>query len=181
MAVSLHTSFKILAMETNNAKMLLAAITDEGTELMGLLSPLREEQINTIPFKDSWTAAQLATHVTKSNKAIAQAMEMEGAPAVRDPAEKVQGLKDTFLNFNHKMKSPAFIVPEEGQYKKEKMMAALAKSNEALKENAGKANLVEMINLPAAFGEITKLELLHFVWYHTKRHNHQLKNILQHI
>lgn len=165
----------------NNTKMLLAAITDEEAELVGMLLQLREKQINAIPFKDSWTAAQLATHITKSNKAIAQALEMEGVPAARDPAEKVQGLKDTFLNFNHKMKSPAFIVPEEGEYKKEKIMTALTKSNEALKENAGKADLAEMINLPAAFGEITKLELLHFVWYHTKRHNHQLKNILQHI
>ena len=32
-------------------------------------------------------------------------------------------------------------------------------------------------NLPV-FGEITKLELLHFVLYHTQRHIHQLKKIL---
>jgi len=38
-------------------------------------------------FKDKWTAAQLAPHVTKSNSAIAQAMKLM-KDAERDPAKK---------------------------------------------------------------------------------------------
>jgi DinB superfamily len=171
----------ICLLRTNPIKELFTSIDEAASELTGLLSPLSEEQINTVPFKYSWTPAQLATHVTKSNKGMAQALEMEGKPANRNPGEKIKELKDTFLNFSIKMKSPDFIVPEPGPYKKEAMMASLKKSNEQLKENAGKANTNEMINLPAAFGEITKLELIHFVLYHTQRHIHQLKNILPHI
>ena len=37
-------------------------------------------------------------------------------------------------------------------------------------------NLSEMIS-HSLFGEVTKLELLHFVVYHTQRHIHQLKKI----
>jgi predicted transcriptional regulator YdeE len=170
----------ICMLKADPAKALLAAIGDAATELQALLAPLDEKKANTIPFKDSWTAAQLATHVTKSNKAMAQAMEMEGKQTGRNPAERAKELKDTFLNFSIKFKSPAFIVPAEDQYKKESVIAALKKSNDQLKENAGRVNTAETINLPA-FGEITKLELLYFVLYHTKRHIHQLKNIVKHI
>ena len=160
---------------------LLAAISETAAGLMLLLLPLSEEQINTIPFKNSWTAAQLAIHITKSNHGMAQALAMEGKPALRKPDARVGQLKNTFLNYGITMKSPAFIEPAAGFYKKDYVVTALKKSNERLKEHAMVANLNDMINLPAAFGEITKLELFHFVIYHTQRHIAQLKNILKHL
>ncbi|MEO5591131.1 MAG: DinB family protein [Chitinophagaceae bacterium] len=162
-------------------KELFVSIDEAAMELMHLMLPLSESQMNAVPFKDSWTAAQLATHVTKSNNGMVQALEMEGKPATRKPDERVKELKDTFLDFSTKLKSPDFIIPESGEYRKELVIGALKKSNDKLKKSAAKANPDEMISLPAAFGEITKLELFHFVLYHTKRHIHQLKNIVQHI
>ena len=167
--------------KTPEVKELFAAINKVATELMALLLPLSEEQINVTPFTDSWTAAQLATHVTKSNNGMAQALEMQGKPAERKPDERVKELKDTFLNYELKMKSPPFIVPEPGPYNKDAVIEALKKSNAVVKENMEKADPNEIINLPAAFGEITKLELFHFVLYHTQRHVHQLKNIIKHL
>lgn len=160
-------------------KELFLAVDIVTAELMGLLLPLSEEKINAVPFKDSWTAAQLATHITKSNNGMAQALQMHGKTAHRKPDERVKELKDTFLNYSIKMQSPPFIVPEPGPYKKEAVIAALKKSNEKVKDNMDKTEPGEMINLPAAFGEITKLELFHFVLYHTTRHVHQLKNIIK--
>ncbi len=150
-------------------------------EFLELISSLTETQINTIPFAKSWTAAQVATHVTKSNFGIAQALQMEGKPAQRSSDMRIKELSDTFLDFSIKMQSPAFIVPEDVQYKKEAVLSLLQKSNEQLSNQINTANPEEMINLPAAFGEITKLELVHFVLYHTQRHLRQLKNIVGHI
>ena len=53
-----------------------------------------------------------------------------------------------------------------------------ADADKKLKDAAHAANLPELLNLPP-IGELTKLELLHFVLYHTQRHIQQLKNILQ--
>ena len=160
---------------------ILKEMDEVSLELQQLILPLSEEQMNTIPFKDSWTAAQLATHVKKSNNGMAQAMEMNGKPAERNSVSRVKELREMFLNYSIKFKSPAFIVPADEHYKKEAVIGALKKSNDYLKMNAFKADPNEMIDLPAAFGEITKLELLHFVVYHTQRHIHQLRNILQYI
>jgi hypothetical protein len=156
---------------------LFVSLDKASSELLGMIASLSESALNWVPFKDSWTAAQLAAHVTKSNASIAQALNMEAKPADRDPGERVQELKSMFLDFTVKFKSPGFIVPTQDYYEKETLLVKLKKSAELLKETAGKVNLPEMISLPA-FGEITKLELLYFVLYHTQRHIHQLKNIM---
>jgi hypothetical protein len=36
-------------------------------EMLQLVSSFNEEEMNSVPFKDSWTAAQVADHITKSN------------------------------------------------------------------------------------------------------------------
>ena len=164
------------ATEINTAE-LFAALDGTTNELMELIASVDQQRINAAPFKDSWTPAQLIVHVTKSNRAIAQGLLMKGSPAERHPDAGVQQLKKMFLDFNIKYQSPKFIVPEEEDYNKEEIIAALKKSIERLRDVREKINLSEIISLPP-FGEVTKLELLHFVLYHTTRHIHQLKNIL---
>jgi hypothetical protein len=162
--------------ETLDKPELLNAIDEPVSELQGLISSLDEKEINTVPYKDSWTAAQLFQHVTKSTNGMAKAIRKESKPAGRDAGERIPELKKTFLDFSIKLKSPDFIIPEAGPYEKQAVINALDKSFEQLKEGANNANLTEMIEgLP--FGPITKLELLHFVLYHTQRHLHQMEKI----
>ena len=156
---------------------LITAFDDIASQLLEMVEPLSETSLNTVPFKNSWTAAQLTTHVTKSNSSIAQALNMEGKPAEREPGERVQELKKIFLDLSTKFQSPEFILPAQDTYEKDILVAKFKRSIERLKAAAATVNLSEIINLPI-FGEITKLELLHFVLYHTQRHNHQLKNIV---
>lgn len=150
------------------------------TELLQLLSSTEEKKINTVPFKDSWTAAQVAEHIKKSNRSITQAMNLEGKATERNPEERTPELKKMFLNFEIKFKSPDFILPTESNYEKDKLITDLKKSIEHLEKVSNEVNLSESIKHPA-FGEVTKLELLYFVLYHTQRHLHQIKNILSEI
>jgi hypothetical protein len=176
-------SIKKRNMENNNtieSADIAAQVDKTGYELCQLLASLSEEQFNKVPFANSWTAAQLAVHVTKSNNGISQGMAMKGKPALRRPAERVAELKKIFLNFEHKFKSPDFIVPAPGLYEKNATGAALKRSLDQLKEKSRNADLSEEITF-AVLGEITKLELLYFVLYHTQRHIHQLRNIIQHL
>ena len=145
--------------------------------LQSQVSSVDEQQLNSTPFEDSWTPAQLAIHVTKSNNAIAQGLRMNGRPANRNIDEAVPQLKKMFLDFGVKYKSPQFIVPEEGNNDKQEIIEALKRSIERLKTLRNEIDLSEMISLPP-FGEVTKLELLHFVLYHTTRHVHQLNNMI---
>ena len=164
--------------ETLNTKQLFTSLGETWVELVNMISSTNESRINAVPFEGSWTATQLATHVIKSNKAITQGLHMEGKPAERNPEAGVPHLKKMFLNFETKFQSPEFIVPENIHFERERIITALQKSIEQLKKTRNNVELTEMINLPI-FGEVTKLELLYFVLYHTQRHNHQLRKILK--
>jgi len=164
--------------EKINTKELFESFDDCRFNLVELVTSLSEKQINTIPFENSWNAGQVMEHVTKSNTGIAKALNIEGKPADRKPDERVEELKDMFLDFTIKFKSPEFIRPTKNSYSKETVTEDLENSVELLKEVSRNANLAESIKHPA-FGEITKLELLHFVKFHMLRHLRQLKNIAE--
>ncbi len=159
-----------------NTQHLFESLDKTTAELIELISFADAVKINSIPFRDSWTAAQLAAHVTKSNKAIIQAMGMDGKKTQRDPGERIPELKSMFLNFKIKFQSPDFILPDQRTYEKDMLVADLKTSIERFKTTAREIDFTEIINLPS-FGEITKLELAWFVLYHTQRHIHQLKKI----
>ncbi|HVZ97655.1 MAG TPA: DinB family protein [Chitinophagaceae bacterium] len=166
--------------ETVDTRELFDHLDETWHALMNLVSSVPETLVNKVPFAGSWTVAQLATHVTKSNNAIAQGLDMKGTAAKRPADEGVLRLRKMFLNFDTKFQSPEFITPENKEYSKEEVITHLENSIARLKNRRITADLCEVINMKV-FSEITKLELLHFVLYHTQRHIHQLKNIIQKI
>jgi len=141
-----------------------------------LFNELDTQQVNKIPYQGSWTAAQVLEHITKS---IADAPKVLGTPTEpmqRDPQEKIEGLRKTFLDFSTKMKSPAFIEPSEVFHDKETTLANFNNNFEALIKITPSANDNDVVkNTP--FGDISKLELLHFFLFHSQRHLHQLQNM----
>ncbi|MEP6617264.1 MAG: DinB family protein [Ginsengibacter sp.] len=160
---------------TNN---ILTEIDQARSAMLELIVPLDENKINTVPYKDSWTAGQLFRHVSKSVDGMAKAMQMEATAAERDPGERIDDLKKNFLDFSKKMKSPDFIVPAPGPYQKETTIDELEKAFEQFKQSTDHANLSGLLEkLP--LGPITKLELLHFVLFHTQRHLYQLNKICE--
>jgi len=164
--------------EISGKEELLSAIDETVSQLLGLMSSLDEEKVNTPPYKDSWTAGQVFRHVAKSTNGLAKAMRRESNPAERYPGERIPELKKIFLDFSVKLKSPDFIIPEEGPYQKKFISEELIGSFGRLKENTNNANLTDIVNgLP--FGQVTKLEMLHFVLYHTERHLHQMTKICE--
>ena len=82
-----------------NTTSLFNSLDNTSIELISLVQNEDEETLNKIPFKNSWTAAQVLIHITKSNKAIAQGLQMQGMPAERNPEENAVHLKKMFLDF----------------------------------------------------------------------------------
>ena len=153
-------------------------VTDTNQRFRQLFASVQDEQINVVPFKDSWTAGQVAEHVLKSETAMLEALHSPAKKADRDPFSHVEHLKNAFLNFSVKMKSPEFIVPEQKEYNKSEALQHLDAIAIGLDETIKQANTEEMVTgLP--LGEITKGEIIHFIVYHTQRHIHQLQQILQ--
>jgi len=165
-----------LVKETSNKIEILAAIDVAISGMLEMMSRLGNDEVNIVPYKDSWTAGMLFRHVSKSLNAMSKALRTDARPAERDAGAKIPELKKTFLDFSTKMKSPDFIVPEDGPYEKQAILEELKNSLMQLKESSANANLTDLVEgLP--LGDITKLEIIHFVLYHTQRHEHQMKKI----
>jgi len=167
-----------MATEALDTTEILAATSDAISQITDLMSAVDEDKVNTVPYEGSWTTPQLLRHVTKSINGMTRAMQMEAKPAKRDPSERIDELKKIFLDFSKKLTQPDFIVPEERIYEKQSALEELNKSFSRFKESAAGANLDDLVEgLP--LGPITKLEIIHFVLYHTQRHLHQMKKICE--
>lgn len=161
-------------------KSIAAELDKAMKETISLISSANESNINKVPFKDSWTAAQTARHLIKAGSGMVEMFNTEAPKANRVADEKAAELKDILLNFDLKMDSPDFIVPEDKQYTKEELIIETDKIREETIEVLKTAQLDE---IPETEDDnplkgYTKLELLHFAVYHTQRHNRQIRNIL---
>lgn len=148
-------------------------------ETLQLLSSFNEKEMNTVPFEGSWTAAQVCQHLFKSENGMDELLYAPAQPVDRNPEERADWLKEMFLNFDIKMKSPDFILPEDKHYEKAELAGPLEEVKDKMVEAAQNVNLTEVAPLPDGHPLIgsTKLEMVHFITYHTIRHNHQLKKI----
>lgn len=144
-----------------------------------LLSKLNHEELNSVPFKRSWTAAQAADHLIKAGTGMDKLLAAPAPAATRRPDEKAKEFRDLFLDFTTKMQSPDFILPDKDAYEKEWLIKNLEEVKNTTVSAAKKASLNEVPQLQEGhpLQGTTKLELLYFMAYHTQRHNRQIENI----
>jgi hypothetical protein len=148
-------------------------------ELLELLSSFGPVAFNTIPFPGSWTAGQVGAHLFKSYEGIPQLFKIPGVKTERDPGAKKELIKTDFLDISIRMQSPEFIVPEQKTYDQALLLQQLSNIADRIVEVAEKLNMSEectAFTLPV-YGNLTRLEWMYFLSFHTQRHIHQLKKI----
>ena len=156
---------------------------DETTEgLLQTISSFTPENFNKIPFENSWTAAQVADHILKSEIGMPQLLQSRTVVTEREPDAMVQQIKDVFLDYSTKMKAPDFLIPTNDPQHKNDMYAKIETERKAVKP------VIEAIDLtlsypdfpfPGGFGVLTGLEWVTFMNCHSKRHTHQMQVILE--
>ena len=90
-------------------KELQSEINKTFSELGEIISSFDEDQFNLIPFEGSWTAGQVTQHVTLSISGFEKIMNGSIAETERSPDALKQKIKEIFLDFTTKIKSPDFI------------------------------------------------------------------------
>lgn len=159
---------------------LIKAIAATETELMNTLNGFAADQINTIPFKNSWTAGQVVDHVLKSGTGAFEVMHAPCEKTSRAYNEKEEMLKNIFLDFSIKMKSPLEILPTNAALQKDQLVNNVQHLFSKIRNAAATLDLTEScmaFEFPGQ-GALTRYEWLRFFTFHTQRHTLQLKNIL---
>ena len=160
-------------------KDILIEMEETARKLLQTVTAFPHEQFNSIPFEDSWTAAQVSDHILKSVSGAWEMLYTATKPTNRPPERKAEAIKAMFLDFETKMKSPEFVLPGNSPMEKETLVNALEEIMAKLVSAIKSLNLSETctaFELPG-FGEFTRAEWAWFAIYHTQRHTRQLKNI----
>jgi hypothetical protein len=147
--------------------------------LENTLSKFDTAQINSVPFKGSWTAGQLAEHLILANSGFLQVINGPVTETDKPADLMVERIKNDFLNFNVKFNSPEEIYPEDKVYNQYALLESLKQIRDGISTSIADLDLTKTCSsfeLPG-YGFLTRLEAVYFVIYHTQRHVHQLKNI----
>ena len=150
------------------------------TELAEMFASIDENLVNVVPFDGSWTAAQLVQHMIISNGGFLETITGTVEDTARVPDQKVEDIRDTFLNFSVKLQAPEFVRPALIDYDKNTLVESLFSIRNGLDYALEVLDLTKTctsFKLPA-LGYLTRLEAAHFILYHTQRHIVQLNRIV---
>lgn len=151
-------------------------------DLLKIISSFNENIFNKVPFEGSWTAAQVADHVSKSLSGAAKALYGEVWPTQRKPDEHVEKLRSVFLNFEFKMQSPEFILPAKQKLEKAEVYQRLKEVTDTISKATKTLDLSFTSTIPfPKLPELTRYEWVSFSVFHTQRHIRQLKKIKEHL
>lgn len=144
------------------------------------LSAFNQQEFNKLPGVGSWTPAQVAEHVRKSNKGMLNLLNGPVQETQRNPAALIPQLQPYLTDTTQKRKAPERVEPEDKEYNQEELLSKLNENFNLLKEAAQTLDLTPTCtaySFPVC-GELTRLEVFHFVLYHTQRHTEQVKKML---
>jgi hypothetical protein len=142
------------------------------------VAALSQSEINTVPFPGSWTAAQVTEHLCKSDEAMIKTLNGAVTPTNRPADAGVPNLQAIFLDFSTKLPSPEFIIPSNETFDKESIINRFKAGREQIGKAIQTLDLTATCHMPI-FGEPTRLEIISFVIFHTRRHTNQVKNIAE--
>lgn len=158
-------------------------IVETFKKLNETLSSFSDEEINTVPFKGSWTPGQVVQHIILGNSGYPELFAGNTKPTIRKYDEHVKELEGIFLNFNTKMDAPDFLKPEAKNYNKNALTLSLLKIESDLL-NAVENNDLTLTCLDfqvPGFENFTIYEWINFALVHSQRHTHQLQKISNYI
>lgn len=145
-----------------------------------VLLKYKENQLDIIPSESSWTAGQVCEHIIKANVGIPKLCKGKTERAENDRVERITDLKAIFENYSIKMDSPKSIIPvstENNLYEIINTLKNIESDFLAVIETLDLELICTDFAFPT-FGYLTMAEWIKFGLIHTKRHSHQLENIL---
>ena len=89
-------------MEKIKSEIVLKEYENVTSELIKLISSLREEQLNIKPANQGWTIAQIGQHLNLSYE-VSAILEGNVEEVNRDPCQKLPEIQRLFLNFDIKI------------------------------------------------------------------------------
>lgn len=151
--------------------------------LIEVLANFSEEDFNRKPSANAWSAGEVAEHLWLVESAVNEkVMQGPTQQTKRDPCEKIEQIKRTFLDFEKKF-SAALTKPTALPKNKKDMIEKIKSCRKILRDVIGAEGLEqECLGFNhGLFGLMTKVEWVYYNIYHTERHLQQIERIQKEI
>jgi len=152
------------------------ALTHAFDEFIATFSLFGEEEINNVPFLNSWTPAQVATHIVLATEGVP---DQKTSSSDRPFDAYLSRIRPWWEDLSKKFKSPEQLYPDDKPYRKNEILSALRRCCKKDLSIISEKDLTlicldsELPNI----GFLTRYEWLWFIEMHLKRHIFQLKNM----
>jgi len=156
---------------------LLEALECAFDEFITLFSSFTDDDINRIPFPNSWTPAQVALHIILATNGVP---DRETVVADRPFDAYLPKIRPWWEDLSQKFQSPVPLRPDNKLHLKNKLLAELQRCREKDRVIIADSDLTMIcldMELPTV-GFLTRHEWLWFIEMHVKRHIFQLKNMV---
>lgn len=165
--------------EKLDKKELLSSFDETISELLQALSSFNNEELNTIPFEGSWTAAQVTEHLLKSGIGITKILLGNTVVTERRVNENAESLEAIFIDPTEKAKSAESLWPSSENKEKGKLIDDFKAVMGGIRKVIASSDLSQTcLDFPfPTLGVLTRWEWGIFVICHTKKHIYQIKNI----
>jgi hypothetical protein len=154
------------------------ALANAFDEFISSVSLFDDEQINHIPFINSWTPAQVATHIILATDGFP---DKKVIPTNRPFDDHLSKIRPWWEDLNKKFKSPEPLRPDDKPHQKREILLELYRVREKDLAIVSEKDLTVTCldtELPT-IGHLTRYEWLWFIEMHLRRHSFQLKNMKQ--
>ena len=145
-------------------------------EFIITLSSFNDEEINRIPFTNSWTPAQVVVHIILATDGVP---DRNTKASDRAYNANLPRIRPWWQDLNQKFKSPEPLHPDNKSHNKRELLSELRRCRDKDLLIISEKDLTEVcldLELPT-IGLLTRYEWLWFIEMHLRRHIFQLKNM----
>lgn len=149
--------------------------------LLDVLSDIPKEIFDKQPESKEWSIGKVAEHLIKVEIGTVRLFTGPTEPSARDAEQKVEQIKRRMLDHETKMRAYGPIVPDDKPKDKTKALEKIQNIRQQISSFIDILDLTEIITgfEHPIFGPLTRIEWIYFNIYHSRRHVHQIRLIIE--
>lgn len=151
--------------------------TDAFLDILQMIDPAL---LSVKPSEREWSVLEVCEHIMTLEQTLQFVLNGPTTPLNRQAIRQVAFIKDTFSDFNQRLKAPPRVRPIGRISNLNQVLIGFPKNREMLWEQGDWESIYTGFAHPL-FGQLTKAEWLYFCVFHTQRHLYQIERIMQRI
>lgn len=163
---------------------IIAGDLRENTEnLFRFLDNVDERIFDNKPSDNEWSVKDCCEHIIIIENSLTHILKGNTKETTKDPERKIELIRNVFQNLEKKYHAPEAIKPVGTIKNKEEVKEKFSRIRNELLRIGNEMNWTDVCLdfRNVGFGIMTRVEWIYFCIYHTERHLHQMRSIVERV